>query len=960
MTASRWTLAITLLAVLAPSAGHGQSDASRPLGRNLTGEECVLAGGAARQGIFCGGVPTPAADIGAVEARKDPKGLLEDEGAMRGLAPGLSCTGPVRPLRMAAGVEAAMRGCAAGDGWPRFVLAARRDRQMVFAAGHMTALDLAQRVAAERLGGAAAAPGAGDAGEVRRRIAELEQSVGGSLALIGMLDVGKVDRLRDLANGYNSLREYARAEDAWRQVLDAQERALGGQNPALGDTLAHLALNVANQQRFEEAERLFARAEPLTRRAADPDHYPRLLVYRGFFQELQGRLPQALELVAQSTKIRRERREARDALAHSLYAEAALAMKTGDLARAERTVQEARLHFGAAYGAVSWWLAEAIELQAEIAKRANRFDDARRLNTQLIAMRETLFGPSRPLARAFAQAAEIEQAAGRPDTALAAWRRMATTVLRDRRARAEADPNDFAAYVLAALRQGRADPGQEQALADEAFRASQAPRGGATAQAIGQMAARLAAATPELAALTRELQDAYGRLDQLRENLAAEMSKTLETRSAVTEAATKRRIVEESAAIERLDQRLKREFPAYADLQSPEPASVAAVARLLAPGEALVSMMVSDQGTIVFLLRDGRVKAHAVGLSRNALDTVVRELRQGIDFSRGEVDFDLELSYRLYRALLEPLEADLAGVRHLILAPAGAMLALPPAMLVTAPPQPKRYADAAWLVRKFAISMVPSVEGFRALRGAAKARPAPQPFIGFGAPSFRGKPGDLSARLELGVTCRDKGESIARLLRLLEPLPETAAELGAMARTLKAPPGSVMLGDDASEARVRAARLEDYRVIAFATHGLLPSDLPCEIEPALALTPPPQASDDDNGLLDASEIARLKLNADFVVLSACNTAAPDGRLGGESLSGLTRAFFYAGARALYAASFPVPSEQTTQLTVGLFAELAADPKLSRAEAARRAQLKLLSQRDVAHPVFWAGFVLIGD
>lgn len=960
MTASRWTLAIALMAVLAPSAGHGQSDASRPLGRNLTGEECVLAGGGARQGIFCGGVATPAADIGAVEARKDPKGLLEDEGALRGLAPGLSCTGPVRPLRMAAGVEAAMRGCAAGDGWPRFVLAARRDRQMVFAAGHMTALDLAQRVAAERLGGAAAAPGAGDAGEVRRRIAELEQSVGGSLALIGMLDVGKVDRLRDLANGYNSLREYARAEDAWRQVLDAQERALGGQNPALGDTLAHLALNVANQQRFEEAERLFARAEPLTRRAADPDHYPRLLVYRGFFQELQGRLPQALELVAQSTKIRRERREARDALAHSLYAEAALAMKTGDLARAERTVQEARLNFGAAYGAVSWWLAEAIELQAEIAKRANRFDDARRLNTQLIAMRETLFGPSRPLARAFAQAAEIEQAAGRPDTALAAWRRMATTVLRDRRARADADPNDFAAYVLAALRQGRADPGQEQALADEAFRASQAPRGGATAQAIGQMAARLAAATPELAALTRELQDAYGRLDQLRENLAAEMSKTLETRSAVAEAAMKRRIVEESAAIERLDQRLKREFPAYADLQSPEPASVAAVARLLAPGEALVSMMVSDQGTIVFLLRDGRVKAHAVGLSRNALDTVVRELRQGIDFSRGEVDFDLDLSYRLYRALLEPLEADLAGVRHLILAPAGAMLALPPAMLVTAPPQPKRYADAAWLVRKFAISMVPSVEGFRALRGAAKARPAPQPFIGFGAPSFRGKPGDLSARLELGVTCRDKGESIARLLRLLEPLPETAAELGAMARTLKAPPGSVMLGDDASEARVRAARLEDYRVIAFATHGLLPSDLPCEIEPALALTPPPQASDDDNGLLDASEIARLKLNADFVVLSACNTAAPDGRLGGESLSGLTRAFFYAGARALYAASFPVPSEQTTQLTVGLFAELAADPKLSRAEAARRAQLKLLSQRDVAHPVFWAGFVLIGD
>lgn len=951
---------IVLAALATPALAQTPGPAGKPIGRNLSGEDCVATEGGARTGIFCGGVPTPAAEVSAVEARKDPKDLLEDEGTLRALASGLACTGGVRSLRMSQGIEGAIRSCNGGDGWPRFVLAARRDRTTVFAQGHMTALDLAQRVAAERLGTTAAGAPPADANDMKRRIAELEQSVGSSLGLIGMLDIGKVDKLRDLANGYNSLRDYPRAEDAWRQVLDAQERAMGPQAPALGDTLAHLALNVGNQGRYEEAERLFQRAEPLTRRSADPDHYPRLLVYRGFLQELQGRLPQALDLVAQSTKIRRERREARDALGHSLYAEAGLALKTGDLPRAERAAQEARLNFGAAYGGVNWWVAEAIELQAEIAKRQGKFDDARRLNTQLIGLRETIFGPSRPLARAFAQAAEIEQAAGRPDQALAAWRRMAQTITGDRRARAEADGNDFASYVLAALRQGRTSPAQEQALADEAFRAAQAPRGGATAQAIGQMAARLAASTPELAALARDLQDGYARLDQLREDLAAEMSKTIEQRSAVAEGELKRRIVEESAGIERLDQRLKKEFPAYAELQSPEPASVAAIAKLLQPGEALVSMMTSEQGTIVFLLKDGRVKSHAVALSRNALDTVVRELRNGVDFSRGEAEFDLELSYRLYRALLQPLEADLAGVRHLILAPAGAMLALPPAMLVTEPPQRKNYADAAWLIKRFAVSIVPSIEGFKALRGAARAKPAPQPFIGFGAPLFNGKPGDLSARLELGVTCRDKGESVARLLRLLEPLPETAAELGAMARALKAPASSVVLGDQATEARVKAAPLGDYRVIAFATHGLLPSDLPCDIEPSLAMTPPPQATDKENGLLDASEIARLRLNADFVILSACNSAAPDGKLGGESLSGLTRAFFYAGARSLYAASFPVPSEQTTELTTGLFANLAADPKLGRAEAARRAQLKLLAQRDIAHPVFWAGFVLIGD
>ena len=164
---------------------------------------------------------------------------------------------------------------------------------------------------------------------------------------------------------------------------------------------------------------------------------------------------------------------------------------------------------------------------------------------------------------------------------------------------------------------------------------------------------------------------------------------------------------------------------------------------------------------------------------------------------------------------------------------------------------------------------MPSIEAFRALRGAAKARPAPQPFIGFGAPSFGGKPGDLSAQLELGVTCRDKGESVARLVRLLEPLPETATELSAMARTLKAPASSVVLGNAATETRVLATKLSDYRVVAFATHGLLPSDLPCDIEPALALTPPAQATEKENGLLDASEIANLKLNHGHIHDATC-------------------------------------------------------------------------------------------
>jgi CHAT domain-containing protein len=120
-------------------------------------------------------------------------------------------------------------------------------------------------------------------------------------------------------------------------------------------------------------------------------------------------------------------------------------------------------------------------------------------------------------------------------------------------------------------------------------------------------------------------------------------------------------------------------------------------------------------------------------------------------------------------------------------------------------------------------------------------------------------------------------------------LPESADEVKRIAAALGAKPDALVRGRDATERRVRETDLSRYRVIAFATHGLLPGELDCQNEPALALAPPAAAGGD--GLLDASEVAMLKLDADWVVLSACNTAGPDGSLGGESLSGLTRAFF---------------------------------------------------------------------
>jgi CHAT domain-containing protein len=153
---------------------------------------------------------------------------------------------------------------------------------------------------------------------------------------------------------------------------------------------------------------------------------------------------------------------------------------------------------------------------------------------------------------------------------------------------------------------------------------------------------------------------------------------------------------------------------------------------------------------------------------------------------------------------------------------------------------------------------------------------------------------------------------------------------------------------------VKSLPLKDSRVIAFSTHGLVSGELDV-VEPALALTPPRQGTEHDDGLLTASEVAQLKLDAEWVILSACNTAA-----GAQGLSGLARAFFYAGARALLVSHWPVETTAATALTQGMFGELKANPEIGRAEALRRSMMALAASDNYAHPMFWAPFVVVGE
>jgi CHAT domain-containing protein len=375
-----------------------------------------------------------------------------------------------------------------------------------------------------------------------------------------------------------------------------------------------------------------------------------------------------------------------------------------------------------------------------------------------------------------------------------------------------------------------------------------------------------------------------------------------------------------------------------------------------------------------------------IAIGADALSDKITAFRRGLDIAKasdasGKTGlFDLGLANDLYATLLAPVEPLIRDKRSLLVVPSGALTALPFHLLVTEKPAmaiPDKfdgYRNAAWLLKRHAVSVLPSVTSLKALRAFARRDQSIKPMTGFGDPLFDPSQGTGGKRAALNTAARSvtsvaytdfwRGAGVDRtmLAQALPQLPDTADELNAVAKDIGAAAGDIHLGSDASETTLKRTRLSDYAIVYFATHGLVAGDVKGVAEPSLALSIPAQPSEFDDGLLTSSEVAQLKLNADWVVLSACNTIAGD-KPGAEALSGLARSFFYAGARALLVTHWAVDSAAATRLTTTTFDRIKADPNIGRAEALRQAMLAYLNDASSprnAYPAFWGPFALIGE
>lgn len=590
-----------------------------------------------------------------------------------------------------------------------------------------------------------------------------------------------------------------------------------------------------------------------------------------------------------------------------------------------------------------------------------------------------------------------------------AHERATATVSSAREANRRAQRADtYLLQAVAAFRLAESGVADAAALRDDAFQIAQHAERSLVAGALAQLTARISKGPGALADLVRERQDLAREWQRLDKRLEAALASPSDQRNDAEEAQTKESLGKLSERLDAVDARLAKEFPDFAKLSDPLPVSIREVQALLGPKEVLVFIAPRPPQTLVWVIGRNEDRMILAQMGETELSGAIAKLRCGLDeaawnendgemcraatgvtWTPGEAapPFDAAGAYRIYQALLEPADA-VTRDASLIVVASGSLATLPLHVLVTQSPTEGQVTP--WLARRNAIIHLPSVASLKVLRASPRAAGADRAYFAIANPLLDGPderyeaaataarawnscaaaigaaPPQSAVALPRSLAARSAESSImVDLLRSLAPLPETAVEVCRAASDLGGREGDVKLAAKATEGELKSLNasgaLRKYRTLHFATHGALPGQLGTMSEAGLVLTPPASATAADDGFLTASEISELKLDADWIILSACNTAGA-ANVGAEALSGLARAFIFAGARSLLVSHWAVKSDATVKLVTRAVSEMAANPKLGRAEALRRAMLALIDSGTPheGHPAYWAPFVSVGE
>ncbi len=963
------------------------------LGTNAAGEACTQSGGAgAREiDILCGSWDQPAAIVtqGDAAAPSDLAALATTSAWRAGLDRSVACTGAPHYTDVL-GQPALLLDCTRRiGGWPQVALVTVIGGRAYLASGVASSLPAMERsigVVSGRLQGQAVAQYQVSAALAAQRLAA---------SALSASDLGRAETSLGTAASANRAGDYADAERAYASVAALQKRVLGAGNPALARTLAGEAVQASDLGRFNDAERLLKQAEVLARSASQSDENALALVWhdRGLQLLNEHKFADALvELKRSEAAYRANLHGAplvppvesftrtglhgmalRDLFADPAQTAAIVGVVENErdaavaLRRLDRLPESERAAQFASRIAQANDL-DAPDMQARLLRTSAFVAEARGLHASALtdlASSSKDFGVAFPGSPAYGQTTLLlaaRQAESGDAAAALATCRMAIAALRS--AKLGIDP----ALLLPCLRllNATVTATNEEAVHEEMFEAAELAQGSVTSQQIAEASARLSenARDPKVAALIKERADLKAHLSDLltQQQEEAPVSApgiTHEGAPAKPDSGLDGEIARTQRALADKNSALQAAAPNFGSLVQ-EVVTTHDLMAALRPGEVFCSIMLAPDAGWSFLVGGGRVSVAQIAGGSARVAGLVQRVRASLDTeTMPPPPFDIAAAQELYTLLLGGFTPQVQAASALTVAPTGPLLSLPFGLLLAGPTTQETMATAPWLVRHLVVAHVPAPANLVSLRKLAATAHADTPWFGFG--DFRPVTHAQAVAAFPPASCGDSAD----LLAALPPLPGAQVELETVRRLTHADASDQLLGPAFTAQAVLRAPLKHARILHFATHALLSTDLKCQTEPALVTSAPAGAPSAESALLTASQVTQLDLDAQTVILSACNTGGAAGGGAGESLSGLARSFFYAGARSMLVTHWAVNDRVTAYLVALAVAEAQHDPGLGIAGGLAAAQRKMLADAHgdlaaEAHPFYWAPLAVIGD